>query len=564
VAAIPITIQQREISRLRGQVAAGQGGGAQAAGTQGAKVGNTDAALHRLSQAEIESKIQAIIKDPNNRNAAWAAFIKSLDPADFSKVAVYLDKQALTIQMRQRFLDDLVSAWAKSNPQAAMDYLLTYGYTARSTFMGMVLKIWEEKDPEAAAACWTQLPLGQARNWAAKDVLTTLANTNPAEAFHLMQGVDPSTQRDLMLTVFTQWGASDPAAAIAQLAAMPAGDNRRTAFQAVAIGWAGQDPQAALAWANTLPSGPERDTAIGSAIDALGETDLNQAMDYINRLPASTERSSGISFLAESLGFNNHEAAAAFVQQLPEGKDKQQAERGIAITWAGSDPAGATAFAEGLPVTTPDTESIFNYIGNIWTGYGSGFQDALAAAANMTEGPNRDAFLGGVFNGTVKNSPMDAEKLISSLPADQQTAAANQVTVALASTDPSTAAAWMASLPDGITSTKTINTVVSDWALSDPTAAGQWIQTLPAGASQDSAMQSYVGAIAYSSPASAAAWAVNIGDPTKRNAAIEKVAQSWLQADPTAAAAWIEKTDLPDAQKQKLLAAPGASGNAGK
>jgi hypothetical protein len=285
-----------------------------------------------------------------------------------------------------------------------------------------------------------------------------------------MQGIDPSTQHDLMLTVFTQWGASDPTAAIAQLAAMPAGDNRGTAFQAVAIGWAGQDPQAALAWANTLPSGPERDTAIGSAVDALGETDLKQAMDYINSLPLSTERSSSISILAESLGFNNHEAAAAFVQQLPEGQDKQQAERGIALAWAGSDPAGAVAFAESLPETTPNSESIFDYIGNKWTEYGSGFQDALAAAANMTEGSNRDAFLGGVFNGTVKNSPVDAEKLIPSLPAGQQTAAANQVTVALASTDSSTAAAWMASLPEGVASTKTINTVVSGWALSDPTA----------------------------------------------------------------------------------------------
>jgi hypothetical protein len=95
-------------------------------------------------------------------------------------------------------------------------------------------------------------------------------------------------------------------------------------------------------------------------------------------------------------------------------------------------------------------------------------------------------------------------------------------------------------------------------------ATGQWIQTLPAGTSQDTAIQSYVGAIADSDPSTAGAWAVNIGDPTKRNAAIETVAQSWLETDPSAATAWLAQTNLPDAQKQKLLAAPGVGGNAGK
>jgi hypothetical protein len=77
-------------------------------------------------------------------------------------------------------------------------------------------------------------------------------------------------------------------------------------------------------------------------------------------------------------------------------------------------------------------------------------------------------------------------------------------------------------------------------------------------------MQTYAGAIAYSSPATAANWATAIGDPTKRDAAIETVAQSWLETDPSAATAWLAQTNLPDAQKQKLLAAPGVGGNAGK
>jgi RNA polymerase sigma factor (sigma-70 family) len=558
VAATIATItQQREITQLREQLAVAEHGNLRSGRDQAQFSDESGDATHRLTQAELDAKILAIIKNPKNRNANWEAFVKTLDPADFPKVAAFLEKQNLTLAVRNRLLPALLPYWAKDDPQAALAFAMKYGGDRHNhnSLISDVVKGWEESDPEAAAAWWQQLPPGPLRLGMTQDVISALADSNPSAAFPLLSGLGPGTQKELIQRIFEDWGESDPAAAIAQISAMPPGPLRDTAFSWLGLGWSSQDPQAALAWAETLPNATEKAEAVGYAISEMGTTDPKQAMDYVASLPPGEERYNTVGVLTMDLEFNDPDTALTFAQQLPDGKEKQAAQRVIAVIWAQSDPAGAMAYVEGLPPadtqSPPGVPAIFTTVGTYWAKNAP--QDALAAVGNLSAGPSRDAYLSGVFNGLLDSSPSEAEKLVSSLPADQQASAADQVTSALAATDPSAAAAWMLSLPEGVTNTKTLATVVSSWATSDPTATGQWIQALPAGTTQDNAIQAYASEIANYNPTTAAAWAVTIGDPAKRNAAIATVAQNWLSVDPKAAAAWLTQTSLPADQQQKLL-----------
>jgi RNA polymerase sigma factor (sigma-70 family) len=556
-ATIATVTQQREITRLHEQLAAAEHDNLRSGRGQNQFSGQSGAATHRRSLAELQAKILAILKNPTNRNAAWEAFVKTLDPADFPNVVAYLDKQNLTLAVRNRLLPTLLPYWAKDDPQAALAFAMKYGGDRHNhnSFISDVVKGWEESDPEAAAAWWQQLPPGALRHGMTQDVISALADANPSAAFPLLAGLDPGTQKELIQRIFDDWGESDPAAAFAEVSAMPPGPLRDTAFSWLSLGRSAQDPQAALAWAETLPNATEKAEAVGDAISEMGTTDPKQAMDYVASLPPGEERYNTVGVLTMDLEFNDPGTALTFVQQLPDGKEKQAAQRVIAVIWSQSDPAAAMAYVEGLPPadtqSPPGAPAILTTVGTYWAENAP--QDALAAVGNLSAGPSRDAFVSGVFDGLLKSSPSDAENLVSSLPTGQQTAAANQVTTALATTDPAAAAAWMSSLPEGVINGGTFATVVGSWAVYDPTAAGQWIQALPAGTTQDNAIAAYTGAIAESNPTSAAAWAVTINDPAKRNAAIETVAQSWLATDPKAAATWLSQTSLPADQQQKLL-----------
>ncbi len=549
--AIPLFQQHQKIAQLTKQLAAAQHDGARSARGQNQATGQAGMAPPQLTQQEILAKIIAIKNGGGNLQKKWQAFIDALNPADIPKVRADLE-QLFTHPDQTIFLGPLLALWAKSDPQAALAYMDKYpSGSYHDMEVEAVLEGWADKDPEAAAAWWQQLPAGQLRSDSAKTVIDALAEKDPKRAYEITLAANHQLQSSLIQDVFMSWAGTDPAAAVAQASQMSPGQLRDLAFRDLAMGWSQSDPEAAQAWAESLPEGPDKVIALTMTVQGLATKNPQEATDYVLNLPQGQERDDSIGYLTMVLAENDPNAAWTLAQQLPNGNAKQKAEVSIVNRWAESDPAGAITFLESLSSPLANSQRLLSGIASSWSQNAP--QDAIAGAANLPEGPDRNSYLSGVFNGLLSSSPPDAANFVSSLPPDKQAAAEDRVTFSLAESNPAAAAAWMSSLPEGVTSAKAFDYVVSQWANYDPTAAGQWIETLPSETSQDAALQTYVGVLTKSYPAAAAAWAGAINDPMARNAAVEKVAQTWLGSDPKAAGAWLAQSGLPAERQQKLL-----------
>jgi len=557
-AAIPLFFQHREIAQLREQLAGLQRSGARSGRGQNPAISQAAAAPRRLTPEEILAKITALKKQGWNWEKEWQTFVDSLNPADIAVVAAGLNQQLPNPEQRLSFLKPLLALWAKSDPSAALAYIdESQPGGLRDVEVEALLAGWTEQDPEAAAAWWRQLPDSRLRTDSAKTVIDALAGKNPAAAYEFAIGASAKLQSALIPDVFASWARTDPAAAVAQATQMEPSDLRGQAFYSVAKVWAENDPQAAQAWAESLPEGPYKTTALSMTIQGLAQANPKAATDYVLNLPPGQERDDSIGFLSRTLAENDPNAAWTMAQQLPDDKARQNALNAIIGQYALTDPAAALTFMEeqGTSLSPANAKSLYSSIAANLAGNAP--QAAIAAAANLPDGPNRDTYLSTAFSALVATSPTDAEKLISSLPTDKQAAAVNRVASSMSfNSNPSGAMALVMSQPEGVITDSTFDSVFRNWTGSAPEAAGQWIKTLPAGATQDNALQIYVSALTKPSPATAAAWAEAISDESTRNTAIEKVAQSWLKTDPKAATAWLAQSSLP-ADRQQVLLNPG-------
>src|SRR5207237_10887743 len=82
--------------------------------------------------------------------------------------------------------------------------------------------------------------------------------------------------------------------------------------------------------------------------------------------------------------------------------------------------------------------------------------------------------------------------------------------------------------------------------------AGEWIKGL-SGPARDEALGTYTYNLLRKDPNAAAAWAVTISDSKIRDKSLNGIATFWLNKDPAAASTWIQNSNLPAADKKRLL-----------
>jgi RNA polymerase sigma factor (sigma-70 family) len=549
---LTVVYQQRELTALRAQLAAAQDG-AKGGGTKG-RNGTNAATTPSQSEGELLARVKQILAmKPGAREGAWNDFADRLNPADFLKVAKILLAQPLTHSQLEVCAMRLLEDWGKVAPAQALAFIgnsPALGQMDRNVFKG-----WLRSDPEAAIAWWQQQPAGYHHNGEGYDIVGQLMQSDPEAALHLLLGMKVDTQSREFIDLFSTWGGNDPAGAVAALGELPAGPLRNSAIEQLASGWSGEDPRAELAWAQTLPPGREREIVEGLGIGELSQSNLAEAIADINNLP-SGERDGAILNMLDGVVDAGPDAVWTAAQQVTDASNRDSVmETSILVRESWYKPEETLKWLENVPPDAGNTTHWMQKFALYWALDAPGA--AMAAAANVPEGPQRDNYVEGLMLGVTHSAPEQAEQLVASLPADQQAEAANKVAAAVAEQNPAAAAQWVATLPDGTVTAKTVDTLMDQWADNDPAAAGQWVQSLPAGTMQDGAAAAYVNDAANNYPAAAAQLAAGIGDAEKRAGAETTAAEAWLKKDPKAAEAWLAKTDLPDATKQELLAKAG-------
>jgi hypothetical protein len=97
------------------------------------------------------------------------------------------------------------------------------------------------------------------------------------------------------------------------------------------------------------------------------------------------------------------------------------------------------------------------------------------------------------------------------------------------------------------------------WVGRAPDAAEAWLSSRLPDAGLDPAIAELVRVRSQTSPASAVEWAARIGDETQRKRSTRLAARAWQRQDPDAARAWLERSDLPEDEKQSILRVPPAT-----
>jgi hypothetical protein len=191
-------------------------------------------------------------------------------------------------------------------------------------------------------------------------------------------------------------------------------------------------------------------------------------------------------------------------------------------------------------------------IGRNWLGLYQEDQIARQWSAQLTMGPERDAFLSGLCRGLQASCPEAAARAVADMSSGPtQADAAQNLARHWAMSAPEPAAMWVASFPDGPARLQCLPELAGDWAGWDAAAASAWLRTLPADRALAKAVETFVAHA--TQPQAASEWVESIENEEKRYQAIEKIAHQWLPVDSEAAWRWLQQTSLPADRKEKLL-----------
>jgi hypothetical protein len=338
----------------------------------------------------------------------------------------------------------------------------------------------------------------------------------------------------LVSSIFDNWSAKDPAAALAAISQLPTStdyeknafgvDPRGDALIAVIENMLAQDPQAALSALGSLHFGAY-----------LGDT---------------------IPYLYGEVTSVNPSAATAAALNLPLSSVRNAAMASVAGSWAAQDPAGALAWANGLPDGQAKNDAVKSVIETM------GMQDPSAAATYLLQLPsngNREAMLN---DATYNWAKADSTGLLTWASQnltgnDYNTAVGNALHV-MSETDPTAEVAALAQISDPKVVNAAIPVLAWSWAQVDVQAALAWAQALPADNAEvrNTALSRILGVWTLSDPVSTAAYIQTLTSDASfgnlTDMVLDRVLDSWDHSDPQAALAWVESLPPSPAQNKAM------------
>jgi len=189
----------------------------------------------------------------------------------------------------------VVSAWAQTDPQAALGWALEHKQEFGESILRQAGQMLIMRDPRSVISVLPQLDDATAKSWSVQIVsrlaqlesveaamnlmqqfegqphyaqmqaalVPQVAQTDLARAKSMADEMSPGQEKNQALAyVIGEKAKSEPAVAIGWLDAMSDGRARSGATSNLVINWMNSDPSAARRWVNSLPNGESRDHAV--------------------------------------------------------------------------------------------------------------------------------------------------------------------------------------------------------------------------------------------------------------------------------------------------------------
>ena len=250
-------------------------------------------------------------EDPLARNRAMLAYIDRLGSGDFEAAVAHFRSLGIT-ESRLGEYAMLLSAWAKMDPIAALDY--AKANTSSGFATETVLTTWASSDPDAALRWAEASHQGEGANPYLAGIIRGIAETNQERATQLLTGMPKSIERGealdailphllsqgndatrawiaaisddalrngAMMRTAEKLAATDPAGTAAWLVANPSEATQRR-MDDVYGAWARQDQQAAMNSLVALPSGENRTNALRGVVSSVATENEPPSHFWIN------------------------------------------------------------------------------------------------------------------------------------------------------------------------------------------------------------------------------------------------------------------------------------------
>ncbi|MFM2171135.1 MAG: hypothetical protein RI957_1364 [Verrucomicrobiota bacterium] len=251
------------------------------------------------------------IVDPLERTRLWLQLVDSLSPGQFEEfVAAYRAEGIPSERMGDYAM--LLTAWAKVDPQAALDYASknTGSPFARQT----ILAAWAAYDPNSAIAWAKSNHQGDGANPWMVGVIKGLAAQDPDMASTLLKEMPRSVERgealDNLIPAMLQQKGID--AARDWVNTITDSSLKDGAMSRVADRTIERDPQGTAEWLIANPS-ETTNRRVDDALFVMARKDETSAMALFNKLPAGNDRSNALRGIINATAIDNPQKAAALM-----------------------------------------------------------------------------------------------------------------------------------------------------------------------------------------------------------------------------------------------------------
>lgn len=334
------------------------------------------------------ARLEGIVRGENalDRNRALLAFIDQLGPGDFEAAVAHFRSLGIT-ESRFGEYAMLLSAWAKVDPMAALDYAKANTNGGFAT--GTILSAWASADPEGAIRWAESNHEGEGANPYFAGIIRSIGATDPMRATQLLTSMPRSVERGQALDAFLphlvmqggeatrEWvdnladealrngammrvaerlASTDPAGTAAWLLANPSEATQRR-MDDVYSAWARQDEQGALASMAALPAGENRSNALRGLVSTTALRDPQAAVSMMDRFPEDVTDRVVQNFIWHSFG-NDPSVAVNQIARMSDEGDRERMYRRTMDAWLERDEAAATAWMQRNPLPASVQEHI--------------------------------------------------------------------------------------------------------------------------------------------------------------------------------------------------------------
>jgi hypothetical protein len=304
------------------------------------------------SDEERSARLESIVRgeDALDRSRSMLAFIDQLGPGDFENAVEKFRSLGLT-ESRFGEYAMLLSAWAKADPTAALDYAKENTGTSFAT--NTILATWAANDPESAIRWAETNHTEEGANPYYAGIIRSIAASDPMRATQLLTSMPRSTERGealdalrngAMTRVADKLAETDPAGTASWLLANP-GEATQRRMDDVYSAWAQKDQDAALSSMAALPAGENRSNALRGLVTSTAVKDPQAAISMMDRFPNDVTDRVVQNFIWHSFG-TDPSTAVNQIARIGNERDREQMYRRAMEAWIERDRDAATAWMQ--------------------------------------------------------------------------------------------------------------------------------------------------------------------------------------------------------------------------